>query len=101
MRACACGERTKAHQACRASVSSSVKRPRPVRSRSSSTRGSGWPIYTASFRIALETSATSQTLELSHDFATVAAATRSHQLDEDLRTIGKRQLHGFEAPPFV
>src|SRR5882724_307294 len=101
MRACACGERTNAHQACRACASSSVNRPRPVSSRSSSTRGSGWPIYIASFRITLEASAAAQALEFAHDLASVAAAARAHQLDEEFRAVGERGLERIEAPSFV
>src|SRR4051812_24018451 len=101
IRACACGERTNTHQACRASASSSVNRPRPVSSRSSSTRGSGWPIYITSFCIALEAAAAAQALELPHDFASVAAAARGHQLDEEFRTVRERCLDRFEAPAVV
>src|SRR2546421_1981764 len=101
IRACACGERTNAHQACRTSLSSSVNRPRPVSSRSSSTRGSGRPIYIASFRIALEASARAQALELAHDLAPIPAAARSHQLDEELRPVGERRLDRIEAAAFI
>src|SRR4051812_24456935 len=101
MRARACGERTKAHQASPSQVSSSAYRPLPVRSRASSTRGSRRPIYIASLRIALEAARGAQRIELAHDLASVAAAARAHQLDEEFRAVGERRLERVEAPALV
>src|SRR5438094_1957696 len=59
------------------------------------------PIHITPFRVALQTAGLAQRLELAHDLAPVAAAARTHQLDEELRPIGERRLERLEAPTLV